>query len=377
VTALIRDAIFRSTASGGIATKEWQMAIKFGRPIELRDTPRRDTALSAPKLDLTVRPRRNRKSEWARRMVRENILTTDDLIWPLFVSGGHNQRTPVASMPNVERLSVDQAVREAERAMKLDIPCIALFPYTDPSLRDEHGSEALNPDNLVCQSVRAIKQEFPDLGVLCDAALDPFTSHGHDGLIEDGKILNDETVAVLVQQSLIQAEAGCDIIAPSDMMDGRVGAIRQALDEAGFLDVQIMSYAAKYASAFYSPFRDAVGSAKTLTGDKRTYQMDSANSDEALREIELDIAEGADMVMVKPGMPYLDILQRVKDAFGMPTFAYQVSGEYAMIMAAAQNGWIDGERAILESLIAFKRAGADGILSYFAPHVAAKLKKSG
>lgn len=355
--------------------KDHEMAIKFGRPIELRDTPRRETTtLSSPKLDLTVRLRRNRKAEWARRMVRENVLTTNDLIWPLFVADGQNIRRPVASMPGVERLSVDQAVREAERAVKLDIPCIALFPYTDPALRDEGGSEAVNPDNLVCQSVRAIKKEFPDLGLLCDVALDPFTSHGHDGLIEDGKILNDETVAVLVQQALVQAEAGCDIIAPSDMMDGRIGAIREGLDAAGFVDVQIMSYAAKYASAFYGPFRDAVGSAKTLTGDKRTYQMDSANSDEALREVELDIAEGADMVMVKPGMPYLDIVQRVKDTFGMPTFVYQVSGEYAMIMAAANNGWIDGERAMMESLIAFKRAGANGILTYFAPKAAEKLK---
>jgi porphobilinogen synthase len=353
------------------------MAIKFGRPIEMRDTPRREATLAAPTLDLAIRPRRNRKAEWARRMVRENVLTTDDLIWPLFVSGGHNQRTAVASMPGVDRLSVDQAVREAERAMKLDIPCIALFPYTDPALRDDHGSEAVNPDNLVCQSVRAIKKEFPDLGVLCDVALDPFTSHGHDGLLEDGKILNDATVAVLVRQALVQAEAGCDIIAPSDMMDGRVGAIREGLDAAGHLDVQIMAYAAKYASAFYGPFRDAVGSAKTLSGDKRTYQMDSCNSNEALREVELDIAEGADMVMVKPGMPYLDVLRRVKDAFGMPTFAYQVSGEYAMIMAAHNNGWIDGERAMMESLTAFKRAGADGVLTYFAPRVAEKLKKGG
>jgi porphobilinogen synthase len=258
--------------------------------------------------------------------------------------------------------------------MKLDIPCIALFPYTDPSLRDDTGSEALNPNNLVCQSVRAIKKEVPEIGVRCDVALDPFTSHGHDGLIEDGKILNDETVAVLVRQALVQAEAGCDVIAPSDMMDGRVGAIRQALDDSGFGDVQIMSYAAKYASAFYGPFRDAIGSAKTLTGDKRTYQMDSANSDEALREVELDIAEGADMVMVKPGMPYLDIVRRVKDTFSMPTFVYQVSGEYAMIAAAAGNGWIDGERAMMESLLAFKRAGADGILTYFAPQAAEKLK---
>jgi porphobilinogen synthase len=350
------------------------MAIKFGRPIEMRDAPRRQTALASTPLDLAIRPRRNRKAEWARRLVRENVLTTDDLIWPMFVVDGQNTRTPVTSMPGVDRLTVDQAVRDAERAMKLDIPCIALFPYTEASLRDETGSEALNPNNLVCQSVRAIKKEFPELGVLCDVALDPFTSHGHDGLIEDGKILNDETVAVLVAQALVQAEAGCDVIAPSDMMDGRVGAIREALDDAGFLDVQIMSYAAKYASAFYGPFRDAIGSAKTLTGDKRTYQMDSANSDEALREVELDIAEGADMVMVKPGMPYLDIVRRVKDTFSMPTFVYQVSGEYAMIAAAANNGWIDGDRAMMESLLGFKRAGADGILTYFAPKAAERLK---
>jgi porphobilinogen synthase len=351
------------------------MAIKFGRPIELRDGPRRQTdALVSPSLDLTIRPRRNRKSEWARRLVREHVLTTDDLIWPMFVVDGRNTRTPVASMPGVERLTVDQIVRDAERAARLDIPCIALFPFTEPSRRDEQGSEALNPDNLVCQAVRAIKKEFPDIGVLCDVALDPFTSHGHDGLIADGKILNDETVAVLVQQALTQAEAGCDVIAPSDMMDGRVGAIREALDDNGFGDVQIMSYAAKYASAFYGPFRDAIGSAKTLTGDKRTYQMDSANSNEALREVELDIAEGADMIMVKPGMPYLDIVRRVKDTFAMPTFVYQVSGEYAMLAGAAVNGWIDGERAMMESLVGFKRAGADGILTYFAPKAAEKLK---
>ncbi|MGB8399618.1 porphobilinogen synthase [Bradyrhizobium sp.] len=353
------------------------MAIKFGRPIEMRDAARRQTTLASPPLDLTVRPRRNRKAEWARRLVRENVLTSDDLIWPLFVVDGHNARIAVASMPGVDRITVDQAVRDAERAIKLDIPCIALFPYTEPSLRDAQGSEALNPENLVCKSVRAIKQEFPDLGVLCDVALDPFTSHGHDGLIEDGKILNDETVAVLVRQALVQAEAGCDVIAPSDMMDGRVGAIREALDDAGFVDVQIMAYAAKYASAFYGPFRDAIGSAKTLTGDKRTYQMDSANSDEALREVELDIAEGADMVMVKPGMPYLDIVRRVKDTFAMPTFVYQVSGEYAMIAAAAGHGWIDGDRAMMESLLGFKRAGADGILTYFAARAAEKLKAGG
>lgn len=353
------------------------MAIKYGRPIELREVSRRDGAGASPALDLTVRPRRNRKAEWARRMVRENVLTTDDLIWPLFLIDGNNKREQVASMPGIERLSVDQAVREAERAMKLTIPCIALFPYTDPSLRDEDGSEASNPNNLVCQAVRAIKKEFPEIGVLCDVALDPFTSHGHDGLLSDGKILNDETVAVLVRQALVQAEAGCDIIAPSDMMDGRVAAIREALDRTGLLDVQIMAYAAKYASAFYGPFRDAIGSAKTLTGDKRTYQMDSANTDEALREVELDIAEGADMVMVKPGMPYLDVVRRVKDTFAMPTFAYQVSGEYAMIAAAANNGWLDGERAMMESLLAFKRAGADGVLSYFAPKAAEKLRSHG
>lgn len=349
------------------------MAIKYGRPIELREVAR-GSAVAAPALDLTVRPRRNRKSEWARRLVRENVLTTDDLIWPLFLIDGSNRREAVASMPGVDRLSVDQAVREAERAMKLTIPCLALFPYTDPSLRDEEGSEATNPNNLVCQAVRAIKKEFPEIGILCDVALDPFTSHGHDGLIADGRILNDETVAVLVRQALVQAEAGCDIIAPSDMMDGRVGAIREALDGAGYEHVQIMAYAAKYASAFYGPFRDAVGSNATLIGDKRTYQMDPANGDEALREVEIDIAEGADMVMVKPGLPYLDVVRRVKDAFGMPTFAYQVSGEYAMIMAAAQNGWLDGEKAMMESLVAFKRAGADGVLSYFAPRVAETLR---
>jgi porphobilinogen synthase len=260
-------------------------------------------------------------------------------------------------------------------AAKLTIPCIALFPYTDPGLRDESGTEALNPDNLVCQAVRAIKKDVPNIGVLCDVALDPYTSHGHDGLMRDGTILNDETVAVLVKQALVQAEAGCDIIAPSDMMDGRVGAIRKGLDNAGFKDVQIMAYTAKYASAFYGPFRDAVGSSTTLTGDKRTYQMDFGNSDEALREAELDIAEGADMIMIKPGLPYLDILARIKDNFGMPTFAYQVSGEYAMLMAAVQNGWLDGDKAMIETLTAFKRAGADGVLTYFAPRVAEKLRK--
>jgi porphobilinogen synthase len=354
------------------------MAIKFGRPLErVRPSPAESDTPSEHRLDLAIRPRRNRRAEWARRLVREHVLTTDDLIWPLFVVDGTNVRAPVASMPDVERLSVDQAVRAAERAAKVTIPCLALFPYTDPDKRDETGSEALNAENLVCQAIRAIKKEVPDIGILCDVALDPYTSHGHDGLIRDGVILNDATVAVLVRQALVQAEAGCDIIAPSDMMDGRVGAIREGLDAAGFADVQIMAYAAKYASAFYGPFRDAVGSSGTLIGDKRTYQMDPANTDEALREVELDIAEGADMVMVKPGMPYLDILQRVKETFGMPTFAYQVSGEYAMIMAAAGNGWLEGDQAMTESLIAFKRAGADGVLTYFAMRIAEKLKKGG
>ncbi|MGB6510787.1 MAG: porphobilinogen synthase [Xanthobacteraceae bacterium] len=351
------------------------MAIKFGRPLEKRRLAPVEAETPSERLDLAVRPRRNRRADWARRMVREHLLTTDDLIWPLFLVDGSRIRAGVDSMPGVNRLSVDEAVHAAERAAELSIPCIALFPYTEPGRRDDAGSEALNPDNLVCRAIRDIKREVPEVGVLCDVALDPYTSHGHDGLLRDGVILNDETVAVLVRQALVEADAGCDIIAPSDMMDGRVGAIRSGLDAAGFGDVQIMAYAAKYASAFYGPFRDAVGSSATLIGDKRTYQMDPANTNEALREVELDIAEGADMVMVKPGLPYLDILQRIKDSFGMPTFAYQVSGEYAMIMAAAGNGWLDGDKAMMESLIAFKRAGADGVLTYFAAKVAEKLKK--
>src|SRR5580700_6056539 len=277
------------------------MAIKFGRPLEKSRLAPVQAEAPADRLDLAIRPRRNRRAEWSRRLVRENALTTDDLIWPLFLVDGDNVRAPVVSMPGVERLSVDEAVRAAETAAKLTIPCLALFPYTDPDRRDDSGSEALNAENLVCRAIRAIKQEVPEIGVLCDVALDPYTSHGHDGLLRDGVILNDETVGVLVRQALVQAEAGCDIIAPSDMMDGRVGAIRSGLDAAGFQDVQIMAYAAKYASAFYGPFRDAVGSNATLVGDKRTHQMDPANTDEALREVELDIAEGADMVMVKPG----------------------------------------------------------------------------
>ncbi|MGD1038533.1 MAG: porphobilinogen synthase [Roseiarcus sp.] len=332
---------------------------------------------AAPRLDLVCRPRRNRKAEWARRLVRENVLTADDLIWPLFLIEGAKTRVPVASMPGIDRLSVDEAVREAARAVELQIPAIAFFPYTEASLKDERGSEAFNEQNLVCKACRAIKKEFPKLGLVTDVALDPYTSHGHDGLMAGETILNDETVAALTRQALNQARAGADVIAPSDMMDGRVGAIREALDAEGFLDVQIMAYAAKYASAFYGPFREAVGSAGALRGDKRTYQMDPANSDEALREVELDLDEGADMVMVKPGMPYLDIVRRVKDEFGAPTFVYQVSGEYSMIMAAAQNGWLDGDKAMMESLIAFKRAGADGVLTYFAPRAAEKLKAGG
>jgi porphobilinogen synthase len=317
-----------------------------------------------------VRLRRNRMHGWSRRLVAETVLSSADLIWPLFVSEGNSTRAPVASMPGVERISVDLAVAAAREAAGLGIPAIALFPYTDPKLRSEDGREAFNEDNLVCRATRAIRKAKVDVGILLDVALDPYTSHGHDGLMLEGEIVNDLTLQALVRQSLVQVEAGCDIIAPSDMMDGRVGAIRKALEAHGHANVQIMAYAAKYASAFYGPFRDAVGSSATLKGDKRTYQMDPANSDEAMREVALDIAEGADMVMVKPGMPYLDIVRRVKEAFGVPTFAYQVSGEYAMLTAAAQNGWLDGDKVMLESLLAFKRAGADGVLTYFAPRAA-------
>jgi porphobilinogen synthase len=324
-----------------------------------------------------TRLRRTRQAEWSRRLVRENRLSTQDLIWPIFIVEGAGQRVPVASMPGVERMSVDLAVAAAEEAARLTIPAIALFPCTDPKLRDDQASEAINPDNLVCRAVRAIKQAVPQIGIICDVALDPYTSHGHDGILIDGRIANDESVEVLIRQALVQVEAGCDVIAPSDMMDGRIGAIRGALEQAGRKDTLIMAYSAKYASAFYGPFRDAVGSSSTLKGDKRTYQMDYANSDEALREAELDIAEGADMIMVKPGMPYLDIVRRLKDTFGVPTFAYQVSGEYAMLMAAAQNGWLDRDKVIIESLTGFKRAGADGILTYFAPAAAKLLLETG
>ncbi|HZD26569.1 MAG TPA: porphobilinogen synthase, partial [Alphaproteobacteria bacterium] len=293
----------------------------------------------------------------------------------LFVHEGQGRRQAVPSMPGVERLSVDLVVETAARAAELGIPVIAIFPQIEQSRKDPQGSYAVEPDNLVCRAVAAVKAEVPGIGIMCDAALDPFTSHGHDGVIVDGYVANDETVEILCRQSLVQAAAGCDIIAPSDMMDGRIGAIRDALDAGGRDDVRIMAYSAKYASAFYGPFRDAVGSAANLgAADKKTYQMDPANSDEALREIALDLAEGADMIMVKPGMPYLDVVRRVKERFGVPTFAYQVSGEYAMLKAAAERGWLDGERVMLESLIAFKRAGADGILSYFAGAVAALLK---
>ena len=319
--------------------------------------------------------RRNRADGWNRRLVAENRLGVDDLIWPSFVSDGAEDRAAVGSFPGVYRLSIDRLVEEIGEAAGLGIPLVAIFPVTDPALKTADGAEAVNPDNLVCRAVAAVKRAVPDVGVMCDVALDPFTSHGHDGLLRQGRILNDETVEVLCRQALVQAAAGCDVIAPSDMMDGRVGAIRRALDEAGHGAVRILSYAAKYASALYGPFRDAVGSAPNLAGgDKKTYQMDPANSDEALREVALDIAEGADMVMVKPGLFYLDILGRVKQAFGMPTYAYQVSGEYAMLRAAADAGWVDRERIFLESLIAFKRAGADGILTYAAVEVARRLK---
>jgi porphobilinogen synthase len=318
--------------------------------------------------------RRLRRHAWSRALVAETTLSPADFIWPLFVIDGEKKRVAIDSMPGVERLSVDLAVAAAEEAAKLGIPVIALFPYTDPTLKTADGREATNANNLICRAVRAIKKAVPEIGVLCDVALDPYTTHGHDGLLIGDDVANDETVEVLVRQALVQVEAGCDIIAPSDMMDGRVGAIRAALEKAGHKNTLIMAYAAKYASAFYGPFRDAVGSAKALTGDKRTYQMDPANGDEALREVALDIAEGADMVMVKPGMPYLDILRRVKDKFAMPTFVYQVSGEYSMLMAAIERGFLDRDRVILESLTAFKRAGANGILTYFARDAAKMLR---
>ncbi|HKY17630.1 MAG TPA: porphobilinogen synthase [Rhizomicrobium sp.] len=322
-----------------------------------------------------LRMRRLRRHDWTRRLVAETTLSACDFIWPVFVIEGVNKRVPIASMPGVERLSVDLLVNAAREAASLGIPVIALFPQTPAALKTEDGREAVNPDNLVCRAVRAIKSAVPQIGVLCDVALDPYTSHGHDGVVREGDVHNDATVDILVQQSLVQVAAGCDIIAPSDMMDGRIGAIRDGLEQAGHHNTLLMAYAAKYASAFYGPFRDAVGSAKALSGDKRSYQMDPANGDEALREVALDLAEGADMVMVKPGMPYLDLVRRVKERFGVPTFAYQVSGEYAMLSAAFEKGWLDRERAMLESLTGFKRAGASGILTYFAVEAARLLRR--
>ena len=318
-----------------------------------------------------TRMRRNRRTPWLRALVRENTLNADDLIWPVFVREGKNKRTPIPSMPGVERLTIDLLVNAASEAADLGIPALALFPVVGKSLKNEEATEAFNPENLACRAVAALKAAHPGIGVICDVALDPYTSHGQDGLLRGGEVVNDETVEVLCRQAVVQARAGCDIIAPSDMMDGRVGAIRDALDRAGHQNAGILSYAAKYASGFYGPFRDAVGSAAALGGgDKKTYQMDPANSDEALREVALDIAEGADMVMVKPGLPYLDIIRRVKDAFALPTFAYQVSGEYAMLKATGEKGWLDFPTVMAESLMACKRAGADAILTYGALEMA-------
>ena len=324
-----------------------------------------------------TRLRRLRRHDWSRRLVREHSLSVDDLIWPLFVRDDNGAREAIPSMPGVERLSINLLVEAVGEAVALGIPAVALFPATAAQLKTSECEEAVNPENLVCRAVRAVKAAHGDaIGIICDVALDPYSSHGQDGLVRDGYVANDETVAMLCRQAIVQAEAGCDVIAPSDMMDGRIGAVRRALDERGFVDVQVMAYAAKYASAFYGPFRDAVGSSANLgSGDKRTYQMDPANGDEALREVALDLAEGADSVMVKPGMPYLDIVRRVKEAFGAPTFVYQVSGEYAMLVAAAANGWLDREKSMLESLMAFKRAGADGVLTYFARDAAMLLRQ--
>lgn len=333
------------------------------------------TSSAGPSFPRT-RMRRTRQAPWIRAVVREHQLTPADFIWPLFVEEGQGKETPIASLPGVSRRSVDRVVEAVREAEALGIPAVALFPVTDPSKKTDDGREALNPDNLVCRAVRAVKTACPAIGVVTDVALDPYTSHGHDGLLRDGVIVNDETVEVLKKQAVVQADAGADVVAPSDMMDGRIGAVRDALDRAGFDDVLVLSYAAKYASAFYGPFRDAVGSAKNLgRGDKATYQMDPANTDEALREVALDVAEGADLVMVKPGLPYLDIIARVKREFGMPTAAYHVSGEYAMVKAAAERGWLDERRAMLECLLAMKRAGADTILTYAACDAARWLRE--
>jgi porphobilinogen synthase len=321
-----------------------------------------------------TRLRRTRQAPWSRALVAENTLSASNLIWPIFVMDGLRAKQPVPSLPGVDRMSVDLAAEAAEQAAELGVPAVALFPYTRPDLRDEAATEAFNPENIVCRAVRAIKARVPNMGIICDVALDPYTSHGQDGLMVGNEIVNDLSLEALTRQAMNQAEAGCDVLAPSDMMDGRIGVIRSALEARGFYNTQIMAYSAKYASAFYGPFRDAVGSSGTLRGDKRTYQMDPANSDEAIREVALDLAEGADMVMVKPGMPYLDIVRRVHDEFKVPTFVYQVSGEYAMLLAAFQNGWLTREKVVLESLMAFRRAGANGILTYFAPEAARLLK---
>ncbi len=320
------------------------------------------------------RMRRMRKADWSRRLVQENRLTIDDLIWPIFIVDGANRREAIPEMPGVFHLSVDLAVKEAERAAKLGIPALATFPKVDMGLRDQTGSYILEPDNLINRTTRAIKAAVPEIGIITDVALDPFTSHGHDGILREDVIVNDETVEQVAAAAVFQAAAGSDIIAPSDMMDGRIGAIRDELDDNGFHEVAIMSYATKFASAFYGPYRKAIGTHGPLKGDKKTYYINHANSDEAVREAEQDLAEGADMLMVKPGLPYLDIIHRLKDEFRIPTFAYQVSGEYSMIKAADANDWIDGEKVMLESLLAFKRAGCDGILTYFAPEVAETLK---
>ncbi|WDI31629.1 porphobilinogen synthase [Hyphococcus flavus] len=322
-----------------------------------------------------LRLRRPRISDWSRRLYAETHISPSDFLWAIILKDGKDIREPIDAMPGVFRLSPDQAVKAAQEAKSLGIPALALFPYTDADGRTPGGEEAFNPDSLMCRTAKAIKDAVPDIGLMADVALDPYTDHGHDGLMRDGEILNDETLEILVRQSIVQARAGFDIITPSDMMDGRVGAIRAGLDGEGFQNIQIMAYAAKYASAFYGPYREAIGSAGVLKGDKRTYQMNPANSDEALREVALDLAEGADSVMVKPGLAYLDIVARVKEEFGAPTFVFQVSGEYAMIKAAAQNGWLDGERAMLESLLAFKRAGANGIITYFAADAAKALQR--
>ena len=319
------------------------------------------------------RPRRLRQNEWTRDMVRENSLTVKDLIWPLFVQEGNNASVDIPSMPNVKRWTIDLIVEQAAKAYELGIPAIAIFPQTPAELKSDEGYEGVNPENLICRTVRAIKSQVPEIGVICDVALDPYTNHGQDGLIKDGYVDNDLTLEALVNQAHVQVSAGCDILAPSDMMDGRVAAIREMLEEKGMPNIHIMSYAAKYASAFFGPFRDAVGSSNSLKGGKETYQMDPANTDEAMREVIMDIDEGADSIIVKPGMPYLDIIERVTKELNFPTFAYQVSGEYSMIQAAAANGWLDLEKTMMESLMAFKRAGASGIWTYFAPEVAKKL----